>query len=140
MRKVLGALFLFIIVCGKVFADPSWISTEAIANRVYDSTNNIINVSQGRTNTTLAGGIKNVSATGTAEVLASSTACKRVLIKASLDNTGNVFVGGSDVDKTSENGFPLDAGEVWIGTVDNLADIWIDVTVSGEGVSFSFEN
>lgn len=93
-----------------------------------------------KTNVTLSGGTKNVGTAGTAEVLASSTPCKRVWIKASLDNTGNIFVGGSDVDKDTENGFPLDAGEVWPGTADNLADIFIDATVSGEGVSYTFEN
>lgn len=91
-------------------------------------------------NSTLTGGITNVGTAGTGVVLAASTACKRVLIKATLDNTGNIYVGGSDVDKDTQNGFPLDAGEVWIGTVDNLADIWIDATVSGDGVSYTFEN
>ena len=88
---------------------------------------------------TLSGGIETVDAAGTAQVLASSTKCKRVSIKAELDNTGNIFVGGSDVDKTTKNGIILDAGEAWIFYVDNLADIWIDASVTGDGVHYTYE-
>ena len=88
----------------------------------------------------LNGGIETVDAAGTAQVLASSTKCKRVSVKAELDNTGNIFVGGSDVDKTTKNGIILDAGEAWIFYVDNLAKIYIDASVTGDGVHYTYEN
>jgi len=151
MKKRILVLFLLCAICitwGVVYATPARESsvTDAKPMTIYGKNgSDLVAITVGTSgniggSSTLAGGAKNVTAAGTAEVLAASTACKKVLIKASLDNTGNVFVGGSDVDKTTENGYPLDAGEVWIGTIDNLADIYIDVTVSGEGVSYSYEN
>lgn len=93
-----------------------------------------------RPNTTLSGDVLFVTTAGSAEVLADETPCKRVLIKALLENTGNIIVGGSDVSFTGTVGFQLDAGEVWIGTVDNLSDIYLDAEVSGEGAGFTYEN
>ena len=86
-------------------------------------------------------GEKTVTTAGTAEALDTST--PRILyralsITAKVGNTGQVYVGGSDVDDTVNDG--LDAGE----TVEfathahefNLDQVFIDVDTNGEGVDY----
>lgn len=87
---------------------------------------------------TLISGEKTVTATGTAEALVSaSQRAKAVTIIAKTGNTGQVYVGGSDVATSTNDG--LDAGEAlsieaagWL----DLTDIFLDVDTSGEGVDF----
>lgn len=80
-------------------------------------------------------GQKTIGAAGTEEALASSTALAAgVRVKALHANTGWVYVGAYPV--TSTTGFVLDAGEEVFIEVDNLADVFIDVSVNGEGVSY----
>ena len=81
-------------------------------------------------------GEKTVAAAGTAESLVAATKrAKAVTIIAKAGNTGQVYVGGSDVASTTNDG--LDAGEsltieavTWL----DLADIYLDADVNGEGV------
>lgn len=85
--------------------------------------------------TAIYSGVKAVAAAGTDEVLASSQALKSgVIIKAHSTNTGTIYVGPEGV--TAATGFRLSAGESVFVEVDNLADVWLDCSVSGEGVSF----
>jgi hypothetical protein len=85
--------------------------------------------------TTIYSGVKAVAAAGTGEALASSQALKSgVIIKAHSTNTGTIYVGPEGV--TAATGFRLSAGESVFVEVDNLADVWLDCSVSGEGVSF----
>ena len=84
----------------------------------------------------VASGQKTISSAGTAETLATSTAIVSVTIKALAANTGNVYVGGSNVDDT--NGFVLAKGDTVSLDVDNLADVYLDVDTNGEGVSFIY--
>lgn len=59
------------------------------------------------------------------------------MVKALLGNTNNIYVGGSDVDKTDKNGLELDAGEVVIfNYVGDLNNIYIDADTTNEGVSW----
>lgn len=90
--------------------------------------------------TALGDGRKTVAVAGTREQLASSTACKSVLITALRTNTGTVVVGGSTViaAQATRRGTPLDAGESMVVRVDNLNDIYLDVTVNGEGVVYTY--
>jgi hypothetical protein len=81
----------------------------------------------------LVAGQKTVTTAGTQVALASSQAVKGVTIKALHANTGMIYVGGSDVDSGD---FVLDAGEQIFLEIDNLATVWIDSGVNGEGVSF----
>ena len=85
-------------------------------------------------------GVKVVTTAGTHVALASSTTCKKVDIQAQTDNTGLIAVGGSEVDATiaTGTGIILEAGDVYSIEIDNLADIYIDSTVSGEGVRFTY--
>lgn len=92
---------------------------------------------------TMAGighGVKVVTTAGTDVALASSTPCKRVTIQAQTDNTNIIAVGGSGVDATiaTGTGIVLYPGDVFEIDIDNLADIYIDSLVNGEGVRFTY--
>lgn len=88
----------------------------------------------------LGDGRKVVAAAGTAEALASSTSCKAVLITAETDNTGIIAVGGSNVvaAQATRRGTPLQAGESAMLPVSDLALVYLDTTVNGDGVTFSY--
>jgi len=83
-------------------------------------------------------GQKNVTAAGTAETLvASSTIVDSVTIKAKSANTGDIYVGGSDVDST--HGIVLDAGQAVNNMVcDDLINVYVDSSVNGEGVEYIY--
>lgn len=86
---------------------------------------------------TIHSGQKTVATAGSAEVLAAaSTAIKAVAIKALPTNTGKVYVGDSGV--SSANGFVLSVNEGVCLDVDNLQDIYLDVSVNGEGASYVY--
>lgn len=85
-------------------------------------------------------GVMVVTTAGTDVALAASTTCKRATIQAQTDNTGFIAVGASGVDATevTGTGVLLEAGNIFELEVDNLADIYIDSTVSGEGVRYTY--
>jgi hypothetical protein len=85
-------------------------------------------------------GVATVTTAGTDVALAGSTACKKVVIQAQTDNTSLIAVGGSGVDATEATGTGvlLYPGDVFELEIDNLADIFIDSLVSGEGVRFTY--
>ena len=90
--------------------------------------------------TGIAHGVKTVTTAGTDEALAGSTACKKVTIQAQTDNTGWIAVGTSGVDATvaTGTGVLLGAGDAFELEIDNLADVYIDSTVDGEGVRYTY--
>lgn len=84
-------------------------------------------------------GNKTVTAAGTAEALSSSTRLGRSLTLVAMDNnTGRIFVGGSTVSSSTHRG--MLAGDSL--TISNpsksfdLTKIYIDSSVSGEGVDY----
>ncbi|MFA4973649.1 MAG: hypothetical protein WC683_13645 [bacterium] len=83
---------------------------------------------------------KVVATAGTRETLAASTSAKFVVITAETDNTGVVVVGGSTVVAAlgTRRGKPLNAGESLGFPLDNLADVYLDVTVNGDGVTYVY--
>lgn len=85
-------------------------------------------------------GVKTVTSAGTDEALAGSTAAKWVTVQSQTDNTGWIAVGATGVDATEATGTGvlLDAGESITMPIDNLADVFIDATVSGEGVRYTY--
>lgn len=92
----------------------------------------------------LIDGRKVVAAAGTAEKLAASTAIRSVTITAETDNTGIVVVGDDTVVAAlaTRRGTPLNAGdsmtlEAARDAVDDLNQVWLDATVSGDGVTYS---
>ena len=87
-------------------------------------------------------GQQSVSSAGTAEALSTSSDLSvgsgaEVAIRANDDNTGSIYVGGSDVD--SSNGFVLSAGESVALQVADVSDVYIDADTTGEGVSWITE-
>lgn len=76
-----------------------------------------------------------VTTAGTAVALTTTQAISSgVTVKGLSTNTGIVYVGNSAVD--SSNGFELAAGEAIFIDTDDLATVFVDAAVSGEGVSF----
>jgi len=89
----------------------------------------------------LGDGRKIVTTAGTAEKLVSTaTSCKWVIIVAEEDNTGTIVIGSSTVvaAKATRRGVPLNAGDSIMILIDDLSKIYIDSTVSGEGVTFIY--
>lgn len=87
--------------------------------------------------TALKGATKTIAAAGTRErLIAVTTPCTGVTIKALAGNTGDVYVGTSDVDAT--HGIILDAGEAISFDIDDAYKIYLDVSVNGEGVSYLY--
>ena len=96
-------------------------------------------VSVTSSNTTITDDRKIVTTAGTRVALASSTACKEVVITAETDNTGIVVVGAAATvvaALATRRGVPLNAGDSIVLQIDNLADIGLDSMVSGDGVTF----
>lgn len=85
-------------------------------------------------------GVKTVAVAGTDEALAASTVCKRVVIEAQTDNTSGIAVGAAGVDATvaTGTGVFLNPGDAFELEIDNLADVFIDALVSGEGVRYTY--
>ena len=86
---------------------------------------------------------KTVSTPGTAVALASSdTYAKRVVIQAGRangDNTGDIYLGDSSVDKDNNKCLVMSPGDVFVlpmGKDDqiNLNHLYIDADNSGDGV------
>lgn len=91
---------------------------------------------------TIGHGVKVVASAGTDEALATSKNAKWVVIQAQTDNTGLIAVGSSGVDATEATGTgaALAAGDSVTIPVDDLASVYIDATVSGEGVRYTYGN
>ena len=90
-------------------------------------------------NTVVTDGRTVVTTAGTRVALASSTACKEVIITAETDNTGIVVVGAAATVVAAiatRRGIPLNAGDSIVLQTDNLADIGLDSTVSTDGVTY----
>ena len=86
-------------------------------------------------------GRKTIDSAGTAETLtAASTPCTKVTITAEADNTGVIVVGGSSVVAAlgTRQGTPLNAGQSYTVEIDDLVKIYLDSTVSGDGVTYSY--
>ena len=90
--------------------------------------------------TGIGDGRKTVTTAGSREALAGSTVAEVVIITAETDNTGYVVVGGATVVAAlaTRRGIPLNAGDSVTLEIDNLADVYLDVTISGEGVTFLY--
>ena len=76
-----------------------------------------------------------VTTAGTQGALASSQAITHsVTIMAQASNSGNIFIGNSSVSST--NGYILDAGDTIELQIANLATVYVDSSVNGEGVHY----
>lgn len=88
----------------------------------------------------IGNGRKVVTTAGTAVVLATSTTCRKVDITAETDNTGVIVIGGSSVIAAlaTRQGTPLNAGDTLSVFITNLATVYLDSTVSGDGVTYNY--
>lgn len=84
---------------------------------------------------TVYNGQKYVATAGTQVALASSQAITHsVTIMAQAGNSGNIYIGDSSV--SSITGYILDAGDTIELKIANLATVYVDSSVSGEGVHY----
>ena len=83
---------------------------------------------------------KVVTTAGTRVALAGSTAVTEVTITAETDNPDIVVVGGSTVVAAlgTRRGTPLYPSDSTTIVTDDLAEVFIDSLVSGEGVTFTY--
>ncbi len=82
-------------------------------------------------------GQKTVTTAGTEVQLGTGTVRGPLMIKALTTNTGLMYIGNVDGTVSSSTGIPLAAGDALImNRVNNLADIWVDSAVNGEGVAW----
>lgn len=88
--------------------------------------------------TVIYNGKKTVTTAGTRVALASSQSCKSVLVKALVTNVGYIYVGDASVSSTT--GFQLISGESVSLDISNTSTIYIDSSVSGEGVTYITSN
>jgi hypothetical protein len=94
----------------------------------------------------LGTGRTTVATAGTAVRLTSGTlttptsSLNYVDITAETDNTGTIVVGDSAVVAAvgTRRGTPLSAGQTMTVYTDGLDDIWLDTTVNGDGVTFTY--
>lgn len=88
----------------------------------------------------LGDNVKVVTTAGTDVALAASTVCAWVTIQAQTDNTNIIAVGVTGVDATiaTGDGIVLYPGDVITIPCDNLATVFIDSLVNGEGVRFIY--
>ena len=83
-------------------------------------------------------GEKVIAAAGTAEQLLDAIdIVKEITIKAKATNTGNVYIGNSDIDSTVNDGIPANEGVIITKEYGmNIREFFIDVDNNGEGVDF----
>ena len=89
--------------------------------------------------TSMSGGRKVVTTGGTSEqVVTVETPCSAVVIQSLRTNSGNVAIGGPDVDVTagSENGIELTAGQISVINLHDLSILYIDADNSNEGINY----
>lgn len=95
----------------------------------------------GHDKTGIGHGRKVVAAAGTDLPLeTSSTPAKVVIVTAETNNTGVIVVGASGVDAalSTRTGTPLMPGDSTVLEIDDLADVYIDATVTGDGVTYMY--
>lgn len=92
---------------------------------------------------TIGDGVKSVTTAGTAVQLSSSSIpCRMVEVQARAGNTGKIAVGASTVVATagSERGIILQPGQSASFRVKDVSTLYLDASVSGEGVSYVYFN
>lgn len=106
----------------------------------YGTVVKVQDVTGGGLTTGIGDGTKTVTTAGARVPLATSTACKSVIITAWTTNTGVIVVGGTTVAAAvgTRRGTPLSPGDSISFSIDDLNDVNLDSTVSAEGVWFTY--
>jgi len=81
------------------------------------------------------GALANVTTVGT-RVQLPSFACREVTITAKRTNTGYIYASPDNLVSSAVYGIELSAKDSFTFTVANTNQIWIDASVSGEGISY----
>lgn len=84
----------------------------------------------------IGSGVQSTVTAGTRVALKTTTSIKSVTVRAKSVNTGLIYVGSVAV--TSSNGFQLSPSETVSLDVDDLAKVYIDSAINGEGVTFIY--
>lgn len=90
------------------------------------------------------GGSKDVAAAGTAEPLVAASTKRSILyVRAKAGNTGNIYLGDSNVDNATSTQIVLAAGQSVTLTAPagyclDVNQFYIDAAVNGEGVEFLY--
>lgn len=93
----------------------------------------------------ITSGARAVATAGTPVVLGASQRATSICVTALASNAGVIAAGGVEVVAATDEtlvGVPLAAGaSATFGQVtpSNLANVWLDATVDGDGVTFTFE-
>ena len=72
----------------------------------------------------------------TAEVIVAAAACKRIDMQASPSNTGDIWVGGSNV--AVNQGIKLAPGDFYSIDIDNTDDVYVLATVDEEDIAYTY--
>lgn len=85
-------------------------------------------------------GRKVVTTAGTPVALGTTQAIKKIYVQAETDNTGVIVIGNSTVvaSLATRRGIALNAGDSIEIDIDDLAKLFIDTTVNGDGVTFTY--
>lgn len=119
------------------------VSTKNPAPQYYNPTTDSYEVAQGsggaidvnvKSSSTLKGALQTVTTAGT-RVQLPNYPCREVTLIAKKGNTGSIYVGGNDVSSTVF-GAELTAKDSVTLAVSNTNLIYIDASVSGEGISY----
>lgn len=105
--------------------------------RIATGTNAIGRV--GHDSTNVVDGRKVVSPAGTRVALATTMACKSVVVQAMLTNTGVIVVGAASTviaDSATRKGIALQPGDCISLPVNDVSKVGLDATVSGDGVTW----
>lgn len=81
---------------------------------------------------------KTVTTAGAAVQLGSQPINTALAVRALATNTGKIYIGNNGSNSVSStSGYELSAGEsITFQFVADLADLWIDSTVNGEGLTW----
>jgi len=107
-----------------------------LATVTQDSAARTVTGTVGHNIATIASGEMDVTTAGTALVLSATQACKKVDIQAKITNTGKIYIGGTSVD--SDEGLELRRGDIYSLEIADLNDVYVDCSVSGEGVRYTW--
>ena len=108
---------------------PALVAVDTGTNRMLVNA-----ISSETTLTTLVAFVTDIPSAGSRVQLASNTVSAGV-IQAPSTNTGNVFIGGSDVSSTVF-GAELQPGQSTGIAISNTNKLWIDAATSGDDVAF----
>jgi hypothetical protein len=108
-----------------------------------DGSYKILTVTAGTITLNIVGSLTDEGAAATVKITANKTVPDGipVVLQAGRTNTGTIYISSSTEKalNTAGEGKSMVAGDVFSVQASNLNQIWIDSTVSGEGVEIAFE-